>query len=90
MEELEIFDDYVVLMQQQHSHVYKLVQQFNQFDKTILLGTLSFFEGFDYQSSGIKCVMMTKLPFIHQDDPRYHLMKDEFDNPLKTLSYQTQ
>lgn len=83
MEELEIFDDYVVLMQQQHSHVYKLVQQFNQFDKTILLGTLSFFEGFDYQSSGIKCVMMTKLPFIHQDDPRYHLMKDEFDNPFK-------
>lgn len=83
MEELEIFDDYVLLMQQQHSNVYKIVQQFNQFDKTILLGTLSFFEGFDYQSSGIKCVMMTKLPFIHQDDPRYHLMKDEFDNPFK-------
>ncbi|PTI88639.1 helicase C-terminal domain-containing protein, partial [Mammaliicoccus vitulinus] len=83
MEELEVFEDYVLLMQQQHSHVYKLVQQFNQFDKTILLGTLSFFEGFDYQSSGIKCVMMTKLPFIHQDDPRYHLMKDEFDNPFK-------
>lgn len=83
MEELEIFDDYVLLMQQQHSHVYKIVQQFNQFDKTILLGTLSFFEGFDYQSSGIKCVMMTKLPFIHQDDPRYHLMEDEFENPFK-------
>lgn len=83
MEELQIFDDYVLLMQQQHSHVYKIVQQFNQFDKTILLGTLSFFEGFDYQSSGIKCVMMTKLPFIHQDDPRYHLMKDEFENPFK-------
>lgn len=83
MEELEIFDDYVLLMQQQHSHVYKIVQQFNQFDKTILLGTLSFFEGFDYQSSGIKCVMMIKLPFIHQDDPRYHLMKDEFENPFK-------
>lgn len=83
MEELEVFNDYVVLMQQQHSHIYKLVQQFNQFDKTILLGTLSFFEGFDYQSAGIKCVMMTKLPFIHQDDPRYHLMKDEFDNPFK-------
>ncbi|PNZ75110.1 helicase C-terminal domain-containing protein, partial [Mammaliicoccus stepanovicii] len=83
MEELSIFDDYVLLMQQQHSQVYKLVQQFNQFDKSILLGTLSFFEGFDYQSSGIKCVMMTKLPFIHQEDPRYHLMKDEFDNPFK-------
>ncbi|WP_147640768.1 helicase C-terminal domain-containing protein [Mammaliicoccus lentus] len=83
MEELEMFSDYVILMQQQHSHVYKLVQQFNQFDKTILLGTLSFFEGFDYQSAGIKCVMMTKLPFIHQDDPRYHLMKDEFENPFK-------
>src|SRR5699024_3632137 len=83
MEELEMFSDYVILMQQQHSHVYKLVQQFNQFDKTILLGTLSFFEGFDYQSAGIKCVMMTKLPFIHQDDPRYHLMKDEFENHFK-------
>lgn len=83
LEEVSAFDDYVVLMQQQQSNIYKLVQQFNQFDKTILLGTLSFFEGFDYQSNGIKCVMITKLPFIHQDDPRYYLMKDEFENPFK-------
>ena len=35
------FEDYVVLTQQQNQN-YKIVQQFNNFDKAILLGTSTF------------------------------------------------
>ena len=61
LNELPEFEDYVILTQQQNQN-YKIVQQFNSFSKAILLGTSTFFEGFDFQSNGIKCVMITKLP----------------------------
>lgn len=41
LNELPTFEDYVVLTQQQNQN-YKIVQQFNNFDKTILLGTSTF------------------------------------------------
>ncbi len=52
------FEDYVVLTQQQNQN-YKIVQQFNNFDKAILLRYINIFEGFDFQANGIKCVMIT-------------------------------
>ncbi len=42
LNELPEFEDYVVLTQQQNQN-YKIVQQFNNFDKAILLGTSTFF-----------------------------------------------
>ncbi|RZH69873.1 helicase C-terminal domain-containing protein, partial [Staphylococcus aureus] len=62
---------------------YKVVQQFNSFDKAILLGTNTFFEGFDFQANGVKCVMIAKLPFMNQHSTRYWLMQSEFDSPFK-------
>ncbi|HHU6749711.1 TPA: helicase C-terminal domain-containing protein [Staphylococcus pseudintermedius] len=76
------FDDYVILSQQQ-SQNYKIVQQFNHFDKAILLGTSTFFEGFDYQAHGIKCVMIAKLPFMNHHAVKPILLANEFDNVFK-------
>ncbi|QHW37212.1 ATP-dependent helicase [Staphylococcus ursi] len=76
------FDDYVILSQQQ-SQNYKIVQQFNHFDKAILLGTSTFFEGFDYQAHGIKCVMIAKLPFMNHHAVKPMLLANEFDNVFK-------
>ncbi|EIM5223841.1 ATP-dependent helicase, partial [Staphylococcus pseudintermedius] len=76
------FDDYVILSQQQ-SQNYKIVQQFNHFDKAILLGTSTFFEGFDYQAHGIKCVMIAKLPFMNHHAIKPMLLANEFDNVFK-------
>ena len=39
--DLPSFEDYIVLTQQQNQN-YKIVQQFNSFDKAILLGTSTF------------------------------------------------
>ncbi|MBI5975369.1 helicase C-terminal domain-containing protein [Staphylococcus canis] len=82
LNEMSEFEDYVILSQQPNQN-YKIVQQFNQFDKAILLGTTSFFEGFDYQSSQIKCVMIAKLPFLSQYDEKVMLLQKEFDNIFK-------
>ncbi|GGB80575.1 helicase C-terminal domain-containing protein [Staphylococcus nepalensis] len=82
LNELPEFEDYVVLTQQQNQN-YKIVQQFNSFDKAILLGTGTFFEGFDFQSNGIKCVMITKLPFMNHNNTKYWLMESEFTSTFK-------
>ncbi len=80
--DLPEFEDYILLTQQQNQN-YKVVQQFNSFDKAILLGTNTFFEGFDFQANGVKCVMIAKLPFMNQHSTRYWLMQSEFDSPFK-------
>ncbi|MDU6179937.1 MAG: helicase C-terminal domain-containing protein, partial [Staphylococcus lugdunensis] len=80
--DLPSFEDYIVLTQQQNQN-YKIVQQFNSFDKAILLGTSTFFEGFDFQSNGIKCVMIAKLPFMNKYNTKYWLMDSEFKSTFK-------
>ena len=82
LNELPEFEDYVILTQQQNQN-YKIVQQFNSFSKAILLGTGTFFEGFDFQSNGIKCVMITKLPFMNHNNTKYWLMESEFTSTFK-------
>ncbi|AVQ33158.1 ATP-dependent helicase [Staphylococcus muscae] len=82
LNDISLFEDYVILAQQQ-SQNQKIVQQFNHFDKAILLGTSSFFEGFDYQAQGVKCVMIVKLPFMNQHATKPLLLKDEFSNIFK-------
>ena len=82
LNELPEFEDYVILTQQQNQN-YKIVQQFNNFNKAILLGTGTFFEGFDFQSDGIKCVMIAKLPFMNQNNTKFWLMESEFTSTFK-------
>jgi ATP-dependent DNA helicase DinG len=82
LNELPEFEDYVILTQQPNQN-YKIVQQFNSFDKAILLGTGTFFEGFDFQSNGIKCVMIAKLPFMNQNNTKFWLMESEFTSTFK-------
>ncbi|PTF14804.1 helicase C-terminal domain-containing protein [Staphylococcus devriesei] len=82
LNELPAFEDYVVLTQQQNQN-YKIVQQFNNFEKSILLGTSTFFEGFDYQAKGVKCVMIAKLPFMNKYNTKHWLMNSEFESTFK-------
>ncbi|PTJ01956.1 ATP-dependent helicase, partial [Staphylococcus simulans] len=83
LNDLPDFEDYIILSQQNNSQNYKIAQQFNSFDKAILLGTGTFFEGFDFQGDGIKCVMIAKLPFMNQNNTKYWLMDSEFVSTFK-------
>ena len=61
--ELQMFEEYVVLKQSRSTSSEKLLTQFNQLDKCLLLGTSGFNEGINIESGSSKCLMLTKLPF---------------------------
>ncbi len=61
--DIQMFEDFVVLKQSRATTPEKLLVQFNQLDKCLLLGTSSFNEGINIESTGTKCLMLTKLPF---------------------------
>lgn len=62
-EDIETFEDFVILKQSRATTTEKLLAQFNQLDRCVLLGTSSFNEGINIQTAGTKCLMLTKLPF---------------------------
>lgn len=47
----------------------KLTKNFRQFDKAILLGTSSFWEGVDFPGNQLKALMIVRLPFASPDEP---------------------
>lgn len=47
----------------------KLTKNFRQFDKAILLGTSSFWEGVDFPGDHLKALMIVRLPFASPDEP---------------------
>lgn len=62
-EDVQTFEDFVILKQTRMTTSEKLLSQFNQLDRCVLLGTSSFNEGINMQTQGTKCLMLTKLPF---------------------------
>ncbi|EUJ32961.1 bifunctional ATP-dependent DNA helicase/DNA polymerase III subunit epsilon [Listeria floridensis FSL S10-1187] len=49
--------------------VNRLTKQFRQFDKAVLLGTTSFWEGIDIPGEALSCLVIVRLPFAPPDDP---------------------
>jgi len=48
---------------------YKLLERFKRQDKSVLLGTNSFWQGVDVPGKALECVIIAKLPFAVPDDP---------------------
>ncbi len=67
-----------------------LLEQFKEREKSVLLGTDSFWEGVDVPGRNLECVVLMKLPFKVPSDPviraRVELMEKQGQNPF--LSYQ--
>lgn len=61
-------DDFVVLKQGDMSRT-NLIETFKLNDKTILLGTDSFWEGVDVKGDKLSSIIIPKLPFQVPDDP---------------------
>lgn len=47
----------------------RLTKNFQRFDKAILFGTNSFWEGVDIPGEDLSCLVMVRLPFSPPDDP---------------------
>ncbi len=69
---------------------YKLLERFKKKDKSVLLGTSTFWQGVDVPGRALECVIITKLPFAVPDEPiieaKMELIRDEGRNPF--IEYQ--
>ncbi len=68
----------------------ELLKSFVQVDNSVLLGTMSFWEGVDVPGDALRCVIIDKLPFESPFDPvikaRLKAMDDAGENPF--MNYQ--
>lgn len=70
--------------------VTRLVKQFQVFQKSILLGTASFWEGIDIPGKALSCLAIVRLPFMPLDNPyakaQISLRKERGENAFQTYS----
>lgn len=68
----------------------KLTKNFQQFDRAILFGTSSFWEGVDIPGDHLSAIVMVRLPFSPPNDPvfkaRSDAVKDKGGNPFMNLA----
>lgn len=62
-EDIGLFEQIPVLKQSRGSNTEKLLNQYNQLNQCLLLGTYTFTEGVNLVSERDKVLMLTKLPF---------------------------
>lgn len=81
--------DFNILMQGE-TNKRDLLQNFINSDNSVLLGTMSFWEGVDVPGDSLSCVIIDKLPFESPFEPvlkaRLNAMQDAGENPF--MSYQ--
>ncbi|MCJ7839484.1 ATP-dependent DNA helicase DinG [Lederbergia sp. NSJ-179] len=64
----------------------RLIKNFQQFNKAILFGTSSFWEGVDIPGKSLSCLIIVRLPFAPPDEPvteaKYERLKEKGINPF--------
>jgi len=65
---------------------YKLLGRFKRQDKSVLLGTNTFWQGVDVPGRALECVIISKLPFAVPDDPlieaKMELLRSQNKDPF--------
>lgn len=68
----------------------RLIKNFQQFQKAILFGTSSFWEGVDIPGKDLSCLVIVRLPFAPPDEPvteaKYERIKEKGLNPFTTYA----
>ncbi|MBS4194476.1 ATP-dependent DNA helicase DinG [Lederbergia citri] len=68
----------------------RLTRNFQQFNKSILFGTSSFWEGVDIPGKDLSCLVIVRLPFSPPDEPitaaKYELIRNEGRNPFSDFA----
>ncbi|KEZ50687.1 ATP-dependent DNA helicase DinG [Metabacillus indicus] len=79
-------DDFVI-MGQGGGSITKLTKNFRQFEKAILLGTSTFWEGMDFPGDELTTLVIVRLPFSPPDDPRTAAKCEELTKEGKNAFY---
>ncbi|WP_439442796.1 ATP-dependent DNA helicase DinG [Listeria aquatica] len=91
LKECQELEEFMILGQGLSSgSVNRLTKQFRQFDRAVLLGTTSFWEGIDIPGEALSCLVIVRLPFAPLDDPytkaQIDLHKKRGENAFQTFS----
>ncbi|WP_019241992.1 MULTISPECIES: ATP-dependent DNA helicase DinG [Bacillus] len=91
LKERSALDDFNILSQGISSKSKsRLIKYFQNFDKSILLGTASFWDGLDLPGETLQSLMIVRLPFSPPDEPltdaRCKRIKENGGNPFSEYS----
>ncbi|WP_175991232.1 ATP-dependent DNA helicase DinG [Bacillus sp. Marseille-Q1617] len=91
MKESGLLEDYVLMAQGITSGSRtRLTKNFQRFDKAILFGTSSFWEGVDIPGEDLSCLALVRLPFSPPDEPvtqaKSEVLKAQGKNPFSSHS----
>lgn len=87
MKESGCLEEYAILAQGiTNGSRMRLTRNFQRYDKAILLGTNSFWEGIDIPGEDLTCLIIVRLPFSSPEDPlteaKNERIKNEGGNPF--------
>jgi Rad3-related DNA helicase len=60
----------------------QLLERLREGERTVLLGTSSFWEGIDVAGEALSCLVIVKLPFSVPSDPVFAARSEQFDDPF--------
>ncbi|MGD6803321.1 ATP-dependent DNA helicase DinG [Rossellomorea vietnamensis] len=91
MKDSGLLDDFVLMAQGiSGGSRTRLTKNFQRFDKAILFGTSSFWEGVDIPGEDLSCLVLVRLPFSPPDEPvaqaKSDFLKSEGKNPFSQYS----
>ncbi len=71
-----------VLSQYRDGSRRQLLENFKTQERTVLLGTHSFWEGVDVPGPALSCVVIARLPFPVPSDPVFSARSETYENPF--------
>ena len=71
-----------VLAQGVDGNPYQIIKRFKKNPKSLILGTLSFWEGVDIDDGKLDLLIITKLPFDVPTHPLFEARSAKYDNPF--------
>ncbi|MBM4762096.1 ATP-dependent DNA helicase DinG [Bacillus sp. B15-48] len=91
IKESELLDDFVLIAQGITTGSRgRLIRNFQRFEKAILFGTSSFWEGIDIPGEDLSCLIIVRLPFSSPEEPLFstkrELILKQGGNPFYELS----
>ncbi len=73
----------ITVLQHGSSSRQRLLREYRQAEKAVLLGTRSFWEGVDMPGDELRCLLIVRLPFAVPTDPLVAARSAELDNPFR-------
>ncbi|MFC4354599.1 helicase C-terminal domain-containing protein [Chryseomicrobium palamuruense] len=91
IEDSGLLEDYLFIAQGMNAgSKMRMLRTFQRFQKAILFGTTTFWEGVDVPGEALSTIIMVRLPFTNPDDPYFKQkaarLTAEGENPFSKLS----